>query len=210
MDCLCCQASKLAEWDFEAGGVFLFNVQPRAPRDGYTTIIQRDFYDSMSGSILAGGVVMQSAYGCHLLGPLESLRIVDDEKQIPVIFLKQTKQHIQGNLLHYDGTVPDAAPEKFTMVGSMSRVPQCLGQSVNGYCMSDGDSHCQGPKVLPCSLVKMVSEGLEKTLQFFGDIADCNHMASLVISDCIYNSYRQSRPFFFWVLCNHKFKNRSV
>jgi hypothetical protein len=58
------------------------------------------------------------------------------------------------------------------MISSMSRVSQCLSELLDGHCMSDRDSHCQSPEVLPCVLVKMVSEGLEKTLQFFGYIAD--------------------------------------
>ena len=96
------------------------------------------------------------------------------------------------------------------MIGSMSRAPKYLGQAVNSRSVTDGDGHYQSPKVLPSSLGKMVSDRLEKTLQFFWNFADCNHMASPTISTCTYKYYRQSRPFLFDVFSNHKFENRSV
>ena len=96
------------------------------------------------------------------------------------------------------------------MIGSMNRVPQSSGEAVNRYFVGDGDGHCQSPEVLPCSLVEMVSDRLEKTLDFFWNSADFNHMASPMISPCVYKSYRQSRPFLFELFSNHKFTNRSV
>jgi len=32
MDCLSCQLCKLAEWDFKLGGMFFFDIQPRAKK----------------------------------------------------------------------------------------------------------------------------------------------------------------------------------
>jgi len=96
------------------------------------------------------------------------------------------------------------------MIGSMGRVPQCFGEAVNRYFVCDSDGHRQSPEVLPGSLGKMVFDWREKTFEFFGHSADCNHMASPMISFCLYKSYRPSRPFLFDVFSNHKFTNRSV
>ena len=164
----------------------------------------------MTAAIFAGGEVMQFANGIHLPGSLESLCIIDDEKQMPVIFAEQAKQHTQGDLLHYDGLVPDATPEEFAIIGPMSRVPKCLSQVVNSCTVTAGDGHYQGPKVLPGPLTEMLADGFEKTLQFLGNFADCNHMVSHLISVCYNKSYRQMRLFLFDVFSNHKFTNRSV
>jgi len=47
-------------------------------------------------------------------------------------------------------------------------------------------------------------DGLEKTLQFSWDFTDGNHTASLLISYCIHNSYRQKKLFLF---DNHCYQN---
>jgi hypothetical protein len=209
-DGLGCQFGKFAEGDFYFPSMFFLNIQPRTPGDGNSMIIQTNLYDSMAGSIFAGGVVTQFAYCFHFLCPLERLGIIDDEKQIKVFSVEQTKQHIQSNLLHYNGLIPDATPVKLAMVGSMCRVTQGFSQTVYGCSMADGDGHYQSPKVFPRSCGEMLTKRLEKTLEFFRNFADCNHMASPAISFCFYHSYRQSRPFLFDVFGNHKFNNRSV
>jgi hypothetical protein len=209
-DCLGCQFSKLVKRNFQPACVFFFDVQPRAPWYGNATIIQRYLYDSMAGSVLSGGMMVQFTDGLHFLCPLERLCVIDDEKQMAVIFPEQTEQHIQGDLLHYGRTVPDAAPEEFAMICSMGRVSQCFCEAVNRYFVCDSYGHRQSPEVLPGSLGKMFSDWCEKTFEFFGNSADCNHMASPMISFCLCKSYRQSRPFLFDVFSNHKFTNRSV
>ena len=90
------------------------------------------------------------------------------------------------------------------------RAPKCFGQAVNSCSVTDCDGYYQGPKMVPRPLIKMLVDRFEKTLQFFGNSADCNHMVSPMISVCYYKSYRQDRPFFFCVLRNYKFNNRSV
>jgi hypothetical protein len=205
-----CQFGKFAEGDFYFTSMFFLNIQPRTPGDGNSTIIQTNLYDSMAGSIFAGGVVIQFAYCLHFLCPLERLGIVDDKKQITVFSVEQTKQHIQSNLLHYNGLIPNATPVKLAMVCSMCRVTQGLSQTFYGRTMADGDCHYQGPKVFPRSCGEMLMKRLEKTLEFFRNFADCNHMASPTIITCSYKRYRQSRPFLFDVFGNHKFTNRSV
>jgi hypothetical protein len=209
-DCLGCQLGKLLKRNLQLVNMFFLDVQPRTPRNGNTTIIKANLYDGMAGSIFTAGVVMQFANTLHLFGSLEGLCIIDDEKQMAVFLSEQTEQHIQSNLLHYNGVIPETTPEKFTMISSMSRISQHFGEPVDRCAMTDRDSHYEGPKVLPSSLGKMVSERFEKTLQFSGYFADSNHKASPTIISCIYNCYRLSRPFLFDVFGNHKFKNRSV
>jgi hypothetical protein len=209
-DCPGCQFSKLAEGDFEAGGMLFLNVQPGTPRDGNTTIIQANLYDGVAGSIFAGGVMTQFANGLHLGGSLESLRIIDDEKQTAVLLSEQAKQHIQSNLLHYNGTVPDTAPEKLPVIRSMSRMPQGFSESVQRCAVTDCDSHYQSPKVLPSWFGEMGFERFEKTLQFSGYFADSNHTASPTITSCLQNCYRLSGPFLFDNCYHQLLRNRSV
>jgi len=108
------------EGDFQLGSMFFLDVQPRAPRDGNTTIIQTNLHDGMACSVLTAGVMVQFANSIHFLSMLKGLSIINDEKQMPVLFREQTPQHIQSNLLHYNRIIPDAAPEKFTMIGPVS------------------------------------------------------------------------------------------
>ena len=190
--------------------MFFLDVQPRAPRYSNTTIIQADLHDGMTSSILAGGVVTQSAYCLHLLGSFEVLSIIDDEEQVSVFFGKQAQEHVQGDLLHYDRLIPDAAPEELPMIGSVGRASQCFAELVNGSAVVDSDGQYQSPEVLPRSLREMLVNWSEKTLQFFGNSADSNHMASPMISICSYKSYRQDRPILFDAFRNHKSTNRSV
>jgi len=104
-------------------------------------------------------------------------------------------QHIQSNLLHDSRFIPTAAPEEFTVIGSVGRASQSFGQAVNSSPMADSNYHYQSLEMLPCPSLKMIFDWSEKTLQFFWNFADCNHMLSPMISVFYYNSYRQERPF---------------
>jgi hypothetical protein len=209
-DGLGCQFCKLVEGKFQLGSMFFFDVQPAAPGDGHTAIIQAHFQDSVAGCIFASGVMMEFAYPCHLFGSLEGLRIIEDEKQIGVFFLEQAKQHIQSDILHHYGLVPAASPEEFAMIGSVSGASEDFGQFIDSCTVAYGDSHYQSPEVLPWPLGKMLAKGFEKTLEFSWDFADCNHTASPMISFYCYKSYRQSRPFLFDNCHHQNLRNRSV
>jgi hypothetical protein len=91
----------------------------------------------MAGSILAGGVVVKFANGLHLFGSFEGLGIIDNEKQMAVLFIEQTREHIQGDLLHDYRFIPDASPEEFTVISAMSTVLQQLDEFVNRTAMTD-------------------------------------------------------------------------
>ena len=153
---------------------------------------------------------MQFANSIHFLGSLESLCIVDDEKQMAVLFGKQAKQHIQGNLLHYDGLIPDATPEQFTVISAMGTVMQRLDELVDRAAMTDTDRQYHRPEVAINMFGNLPFDRLEKTLQFSGDFADGNHTASMLISTYYQDTYRQMRLF---LIDNHYHQspsNRSV
>lgn len=190
--------------------MFFFDIQPRTPGNGDATIVQRCLYNSMTASIFAGGVVMQFADGIHFLGSLESLCIIDDEKQMAVLFGKQAKQHIQGNLLHYDGLIPVAAPEEFAVIGAMGAVTQRLDEPVDRTAMTDTDRQYHRPEVAINMFGNPPSYRLEKTLQFSGDFADGNHAASMLISAYCQDTYRQMRLFLFDNHYDQNPSNRSV
>jgi len=46
-------------------------------------------------------------------------------------------QHIQSNLLHDNRFIPTAAPEEFTVIGSVGRASQSFGQTVNSSPVAD-------------------------------------------------------------------------
>ena len=112
--------------------------------------------------------------------------------------------------MHYAGLIPDAAPEEFALISPVGRTPQYFSELVNSYAAADSNGHHQSPKVLSRSSSKMLMNGFEKTLQFFGNPANSNHMASPMISTCAYKSYCQDRPFLFNAFRNHTFTNRPV
>jgi hypothetical protein len=138
-DCLGCQFGKLFEGYFQFDSMFFLNVQPRAPWNSDTMIIQTRLHDGMSRSVLAGGVMMKLADTFHLPGSLKSLGVIDNEKQMLVLLGIQTEQHIQSYLSHYYGFIPDASPEKFAVISAMSSVPQRLDEPVNGTAITDTD-----------------------------------------------------------------------
>jgi hypothetical protein len=208
--CLGRYLCKLAEWNFQPSGMFFFDVQPRTPRDSNTSIIQSNLHDSMAGSILSGGVVVKFANGLHLFGSFKGLGIIDNEKQMAVLFIEETREHIQGDLLHYYRFIPDASPEEFTVIGAMSTVPQQLDEFFNRTAMTDAHRQYHRPEIAVHMFGNLLFHRLEKTLQFFWDFADCNHVASLMITICRYKCYRLSRPFLFAVFNNHNVSNRSV
>jgi hypothetical protein len=136
----------------------------------------------MAGSILAGGVVVQLANTVHLLGSFESLGIIDNEKQMSVFFGEQATQHVQGNPLHNSRLIPVTSPEKFTVIGAMRTVPQQLDKSINGTAMTDTYRQYHRPEIVEYMFGNLFFYRLEKTLQFFGNSADGNHTASMLIS----------------------------
>ena len=70
--------------------------------------------------------VFESAGGIHLPGSLKAPGVIDNQEQEPVPGGGQADGHIQGDLLHYSGTVPRATPEKPAVIGVMGAVTQRL------------------------------------------------------------------------------------
>jgi hypothetical protein len=140
---------------------------------------------------------MQFANSFHFPGSFEGLCVIDNEKQPAVLFVEQTQQHIQGDLLHHYRLIPDASPEEFTVIGAMSTVPQRLDKSVNRTAMADAYRQYHGPEIVVYMFGDLFFDRPEKTLQFFRNFADCNHTASMLISSCYQDTYRQMRLFLF-------------
>ena len=123
---------------------------------------------------------------------------------------EQTAQHIQCNLLHYDRLVPITSPEKFAVIGAMRSVSQRLDEPVYRAAMTDADRQHHRPEVAMDMFRNVSFNGLEKTLQFSWDFADGNHTASLHISYCFHNTYRQTKLFLFDNCYQQNPSNRSV
>jgi hypothetical protein len=204
------QFGKLIKWKFQFAGMFFFDIQQRSPWNGDTTVVQTHFKDGMTGSILAGGVVVKFANGLHLFGSFEGLGIIDNEKQMAVLFIEQTREHIHGDLLHDYRFIPDASPEEFAVIGAMSTVPQRLDESINGTAMTDTYRQYQRPEIAVHMFGNLLFDRFEKTLQFFWNFADGNHTASMLISICFQNTYRQQRLFLFHNYYHQNSLNRSV
>jgi len=103
---------------------------------------------------------------------------------MPVLLSEQTKQHIQSSLLHYHGTVPDATPEEFAVIGAMVTVTQRLYEPVYRAAITDTDRQYHRPEIAIDMFGNLLFDRLEKTLQFFGNLADGNQTASMLISSC--------------------------
>jgi hypothetical protein len=190
--------------------MFFFDIQQRGPWDGNTTIVQTHFQNGMACSILSGGVVAKFANGLHLFGSFEGLCIIDNEKQMFVFFCEQSSQHVQRNLLGYERLVEVTSPEEFAVICAMSTVPQQLDESVYSAAMADADRYHHRPEVAVDMFRNLPFYRFEKTLQFFWDFADCNHTASLQISVCLRNAYRQTKLFLFDNCYHQNPSNRSV
>jgi hypothetical protein len=190
--------------------MFLLDIQQRSPWNGDTTIIQTHLQKGMARSVFSGSVMVQFANRFHLLGSLEGLSVIDDEEQVFIFLGEQTTQHVQGNLLHYGRLIPVTPPEKFTVIGAMSTVPQQLDEPINRTAMTDTYRQYHRPEIAVYMFGNLFLDRLEKTMQSLGNFADCNHMASPAITTFYYKSYRLSRPFLFDVFSNHHFNNRSV
>jgi hypothetical protein len=153
---------------------------------------------------------MQFANSFHLLSSLESLSIVDNEKQMFIFLGEQASQHVQCNLLHYDRLIPVTSPKKFAVISAVRTVPQRLDESVDGTAMTDADRQYHGPEIAIDMSRNLFFDRGEKMLQFFGNFADGNHTASMLISTSYQDTYRQMRLF----LLNHRYHqnsfNRSV
>jgi hypothetical protein len=190
--------------------MFFFDVQQRSPWNGDTTVVQTHFQNGMAGSILSGGVVVKFANGLHLFGSFEGLGIIDNEKQMAVFFIEQTREHIQGDLLHYYRFIPVASPEEFAVIGTVSTVPQQLDEFVNRTAMTDAYRQYHRPEIAVHMFGDLFFNRFEKTLQFSWDFADGNHTASLHISYCLQNAYRQTKLFLFDNYYHQNPSNRSV
>jgi len=153
---------------------------------------------------------MQPADTFHLLGSFESLGVIDNKKQIVILFFEQIKQHIQCDLLHYNRIVPDASPEKFAMICSVCGISERFNEPVYSAAVTDADREHKGPEVAIDMLGNLLFNRLEKTFQFSWDFADCNHTASLHISSCCHNAYRQTKLFLFDNCYHQNPFNRSV
>ena len=165
----------------------------------------------MSGSIFTGGVVKQFADGGHFLGALKGLSFVNDKKQVFVFASQQAQQHIEGDFLRYNGLVPIASPQEFTVIGAMGMVLQQPDEPVYRTSVStDTYRQYHSPEVAIDMLGNLLFDGLKKSLDFLWNCADGNHTASLHISLCYHITYRQSKLFLFDDYHYHELANRSV
>jgi hypothetical protein len=164
----------------------------------------------MTGSIFTGGVIKEFSDSSHLFGSLEGLSIINDKKHTTVFFAQQAAQQIESNILHNGRFTPNTTPEEFTVICSVGGVPQGPAEPVNGCSVTDCYSQYQRPEMFESSFCKVVFADFEKTLQFFRYFADSNHKASMLISACYQDTYRQMRPFLFDNSYHRLFKNRSV
>jgi hypothetical protein len=201
---------ELSKGQLQPPGLLAFDIDARGPGDGHPAIVQTDLQEGMAGPVFTGGVVEQGTDGRHFLGPLERLGLVDDQKQVPVFSGQQAAQKVQGDLLHDPRFVPEASPEEFAVIGSVGRASQRFAEAVNRGPVTDGEGHNQRPKMMSRRLGELRADGLEKTLEFFGNRADSNHKASQTISFCCYITYRPSRPVLFDLFIYHDSPNRSV
>jgi hypothetical protein len=155
-------------------------------------------------------MVEQLSDGIHLFRSFERLGVIDDEKQVAVFLVVQAAQQIQSDLLHDRRLAPVAAPEKFTVIGAVGTVTQQLDKFVNGVAVTETHGQDERPEIGVNVTGDLVFDRPEKTVQFFGNSADSNHTASMLISISQQNTYRQKRLFLFndshWL--NHI--NRSV
>lgn len=204
------QFGELAERQMQLTGVLLFDIKPAAPWDGDASIIETGLKNHVAFGVGSGRMQMDGSNGIHDFCPLESLSLVDDEEKLTVFLLAQTAEYIQCYIPHDKGFVPDSPPKKLTVICPVSRASQGLGKAIYSGSMTDGDSHNQSPEMLPSIVGEVVLKRFEKTLQFFGYFADCNHTASPTITIYNYKYYRLERPFLFDVYLYHDSNNRSV
>jgi hypothetical protein len=102
------------------------------------------------------------------------------------------------------------APKKFAVVSPMRTVPQRLDESVDGTAVADADRQDHGPEITVNMLRNLFFDRGKKTLQFFGNFADGNHTASVLISTSYQNTYRQTRLFLLNQRYHQNSFNRSV
>jgi hypothetical protein len=209
-DCLASQFGKLTKGNLQVGGMFLFDIQQRSPWDGDTTVIQTHLQNGMAGSVLSGGMMMQFTNGLHLFRSLESLGIINNEEQIAVLLIEKTRQYIQCDLLHNGRLIPVAPPEKFTVIGAMSTVPQQLDEFINSTAMADTYSQYHRPEIAIYMFGNLLFGRPEKNVHFLGNLADGNHTASLLISACYKDTYRHRRLLLFDNQYHQNSFNRSV
>ena len=91
---------------------------------------------------------------------------------------------------------------RYKSVDALLISPFCWGQLI----------HIQyhRPEIAVDMFGNLSLDGFEKTLQFSWDFADGNHTASLLIGDCLHNTYRQSKLFLFDNRYHQNSRDRSV
>jgi hypothetical protein len=119
--------------------MFLFDVQQRSPWNSDAAIEQAYFQNGMSHSVFAGGMMMEFSNRLYFPGSLESLSVVNDEKQMSIFLGEQSSQHIQCNLLADCGFIPVASPEEFAVIGPVRSVSQRLNEPFDGAAVADAD-----------------------------------------------------------------------
>ena len=146
----------------------------------------------------------------HLLGPLEGLRLVDDQVAGTSILAAQTFQGIQGDLLEDRRLAPVASPEELAVIGPVRRAAKEFGQAVNRRAVSDGHGQNQAPEVAPGLGGEMIFQTFEKTFAFGRDFVDGKHAAVPLITIARHNRYRQDQPHLFCAFNHQEIQNRSV
>jgi hypothetical protein len=201
---------KFLEWNPELFGMLFPNVQPRAEWYGNTPVIQRCFEDSVSHVVFSGGVVMYLSYSLHLPGPLDCLGVINDKQTVFASFLIKFFDQIDSLRLYESYFIKFASPEELAMVSSVFAASQQVNQPLDSSDMAE--TYRQGKAAIIVINVSrnLILDRLEKKFDFFRNFADSNHTASLRISFCLQNTYRQERLFLFNQRYHQNSFNRSV
>jgi len=155
-------------------------------------------------------MMMKFSNRLHLLGSFESLGVIDNEKQMFIFLGKQASQHVQSDMLHYGRFIPVASPQEFAVIGTMGSVSQRFDEPVNCTAMTNADRQYHRPEIAINVFGNLFFDRPEKTLQFFGNSADSNHTASILISTGYQDTYRHKRLFLFDNRYHQNSLNRSV
>ena len=204
------QFGEFAKWQTQFTRVLSFDVEPGAPWYGDASIIETGLENHVAFGVCSARVQMDGSDRIHDFGIFERLCLVDDQEQPSVFLRAEPAEQIQGDLLYDQGFIPGGPPKKFAVIGPVGGVSEGPGQAIDRGAMADSKGHDQRPEVFPRLFGEVAFEGFEKTVQFFGNFADCNHTVSPTIIVCGYKCYRLKRPFLFGVNSYHDSDNRSV
>jgi hypothetical protein len=161
-------------------------------------------------TVLSGGVVMDLSNGLHLLGPFDSLRIIDDQQALLASSSIEPFEHSQGLLTDDFVLVKLTSPKELTMVSSMCSTSHEFDKPIDRSTMANAHSHHESA-IIGINVSRHTTfSGLEKSCCFSRDFSDSKHKASVPKSTARYNTYRHSRLLLF----NHHYRqnrsNRSV